>query len=90
MVERIDGSCTNVVGLPLCEVVAALRTIGAMGVTPSSRPERHLPEPRDRRQRPAAAGSCLLGLDLPKVRGYFGRYTGFPVITIIRRLYVTS
>jgi len=30
MVERIDGSYTNVVGLPLCEVVAALRTMGAL------------------------------------------------------------
>jgi septum formation protein len=29
MVERIDGSYTNVVGLPLCEVVAALRELGA-------------------------------------------------------------
>jgi septum formation protein len=31
MVERIDGSYTNVVGLPLCEVIEALRTIGALG-----------------------------------------------------------
>ncbi len=31
MVERIEGSYTNVVGLPLCEVVAALRTVGALG-----------------------------------------------------------
>ncbi len=30
MVERIDGSYTNVVGLPLCEVVAALREMGAV------------------------------------------------------------
>jgi septum formation protein len=30
MVERIDGSYTNVVGLPLCEVVEALRRIGAL------------------------------------------------------------
>jgi septum formation protein len=30
MVERIDGSYTNVVGLPLCEVVATLRTMGAV------------------------------------------------------------
>jgi septum formation protein len=30
MVERIDGSYTNVVGLPLCEVVEALRQIGAL------------------------------------------------------------
>lgn len=31
MVKRIDGSYTNVVGLPLCEVVEALRAIGALG-----------------------------------------------------------
>ncbi|MCM2359813.1 MAG: Maf family nucleotide pyrophosphatase [Geobacteraceae bacterium] len=31
MVQRIDGSYTNVVGLPLCEVVEALRRIGAIG-----------------------------------------------------------
>ena len=31
MVQRIDGSYTNVVGLPLCEVIEALRTIGALG-----------------------------------------------------------
>jgi len=31
MVERIDGSYTNVVGLPLCEVVETLREIGALG-----------------------------------------------------------
>jgi septum formation protein len=31
MVERIEGSYTNVVGLPLCEVVEALRRIGAIG-----------------------------------------------------------
>jgi septum formation protein len=30
MVERIEGSYTNVVGLPLCEVVEALRKIGAI------------------------------------------------------------
>ncbi len=30
MVERIDGSYTNVVGLPLCEVVETLRRIGAI------------------------------------------------------------
>lgn len=28
MVERIDGSYTNVVGLPLCEVVGTLRSLG--------------------------------------------------------------
>lgn len=31
MVERIEGSYTNVVGLPLCEVVEALRRVGALG-----------------------------------------------------------
>lgn len=31
MVQKIDGSYTNVVGLPLCEVVAALRNMGALG-----------------------------------------------------------
>jgi nucleoside triphosphate pyrophosphatase len=31
MVERIEGSYTNVVGLPLCEVVTALRETGALG-----------------------------------------------------------
>lgn len=31
MVQRIDGSYTNVVGLPLCEVVATLRVMGAVG-----------------------------------------------------------
>ena len=30
MVERIEGSYTNVVGLPLCEVVEALRRLGAV------------------------------------------------------------
>ncbi len=30
MVERIDGSYTNVVGLPLCEVVATLRRMEAL------------------------------------------------------------
>lgn len=30
MVRRIEGSYTNVVGLPLCEVVEALRRIGAI------------------------------------------------------------
>lgn len=30
MVERIDGSYTNVVGLPLCEVVATLQEMGAL------------------------------------------------------------
>jgi septum formation protein len=30
MVERIDGSYTNVVGLPLCEVVQTLREMGAL------------------------------------------------------------
>lgn len=31
MVQKIEGSYTNVVGLPLCEVVEALRTVGALG-----------------------------------------------------------
>lgn len=30
MVARIDGSYTNVVGLPLCEIVEALREMGAL------------------------------------------------------------
>ena len=30
MVQKIDGSYTNVVGLPLCEVVDALRVMGAL------------------------------------------------------------
>jgi septum formation protein len=30
MVQKIDGSYTNVVGLPLCEVVDALRRMGAL------------------------------------------------------------
>lgn len=30
MVERIEGSYTNVVGLPLCEVVGTLRAMGAI------------------------------------------------------------
>lgn len=30
MVQKIDGSYTNVVGLPLCEVVQALRVMGAL------------------------------------------------------------
>jgi septum formation protein len=30
MVRRIDGSYTNVVGLPLCEVVESLRELGAI------------------------------------------------------------
>ena len=30
MVERIDGSYTNVVGLPLCELIEALRRVGAI------------------------------------------------------------
>jgi len=32
MVQKIEGSYTNVVGLPLCEVVAALRVVGALAV----------------------------------------------------------
>ncbi len=30
MIRRIEGSYTNVVGLPLCEVVEALRAVGAV------------------------------------------------------------
>lgn len=30
MIRRIEGSYTNVVGLPLCEVVEALRSLGAI------------------------------------------------------------
>ena len=30
MVRKIDGSYTNVVGLPLCEVIEALRVVGAL------------------------------------------------------------
>ena len=30
MVQKIEGSYTNVVGLPLCEVVETLRTMGAL------------------------------------------------------------
>jgi len=30
MVEKINGSYTNVVGLPLCELVATLREFGAL------------------------------------------------------------
>jgi septum formation protein len=30
MVEEVHGSYTNVVGLPLCEVVEALRELGAV------------------------------------------------------------
>ena len=30
MIRRIEGSYTNVVGLPLCEVVEALRCLGAI------------------------------------------------------------
>lgn len=34
MIRRIEGSYTNVVGLPLCEIVEALRKMGAI-LTPS-------------------------------------------------------
>ena len=34
MVPRIDGSYPNVVGLPLCEVIAALETCGAVNLFP--------------------------------------------------------
>jgi septum formation protein len=31
MVQKIDGSYTNVVGLPLCEVIETLGRLGALG-----------------------------------------------------------
>jgi septum formation protein len=31
MIRKIEGSYTNVVGLPLCEVLEALHTLGALG-----------------------------------------------------------
>jgi len=34
MVPRIEGSYPNVVGLPLCEVIAALETFGAVNLFP--------------------------------------------------------
>jgi septum formation protein len=34
MVARIDGSYANVVGLPACEVIVALRTLGLLGPFP--------------------------------------------------------
>lgn len=34
LVQRIDGSYTNVVGLPLCEVVLELRRLGLLGELP--------------------------------------------------------
>ncbi|NLE87986.1 MAG: septum formation protein Maf [Myxococcales bacterium] len=36
LVERIDGSYTNVVGLPACEVVVDLQRLGLLGAFPSS------------------------------------------------------
>lgn len=38
MVERIEGSYTNVVGLPLCELLETLRTAGAIGSVPWTSP----------------------------------------------------
>ena len=37
MVKEVRGSYTNVVGLPLCEVVEALREMGSSTVDPESR-----------------------------------------------------
>jgi septum formation protein len=34
MVPRIEGSYPNVVGLPLCEVIAALEEFGAVNLFP--------------------------------------------------------
>ncbi len=34
LVERVEGSYTNVVGLPVCEVVVALRSLGLLGDFP--------------------------------------------------------
>lgn len=41
LVRRIRGSHSNVIGLPVCEVVEALRTLGAIAspIGPSARPE---------------------------------------------------
>jgi nucleoside triphosphate pyrophosphatase len=36
LVERVDGSYSNVVGLPACEVVVDLRSCGLLGAFPSS------------------------------------------------------
>jgi septum formation protein len=33
-VSRIDGSYSNVVGLPACEVIVALRDLGLLGPFP--------------------------------------------------------
>ena len=33
MVEEVEGSYTNVVGLPVCQVLESLRTLGAVSVT---------------------------------------------------------
>jgi len=33
-IKEISGSYTNVMGLPLCEVVDALKTVGALSFTP--------------------------------------------------------
>jgi septum formation protein len=34
MIKGIRGSYTNVVGLPLCEVITALKDVGALGAFP--------------------------------------------------------
>lgn len=38
MVPRIEGSYPNVVGLPLCEVIAALEAFGAVNLFPGTQP----------------------------------------------------
>jgi predicted house-cleaning NTP pyrophosphatase (Maf/HAM1 superfamily) len=38
-VSRIDGSYTNVVGLPACEVVVALRELGLWDVAAATPPQ---------------------------------------------------
>jgi septum formation protein len=42
MIRKIDGSYTNVVGLPLCEVFEALRTLGAVHVGTGTSGETHV------------------------------------------------
>jgi septum formation protein len=39
LVERIEGSYSNVVGLPACEVVADLCGAGLLGAFPEAVPE---------------------------------------------------
>ena len=42
MIKSISGSYTNVVGLPLCEVIEALKKVGAVKLFPPQRPRRPL------------------------------------------------